>query len=457
MAKILIIDDDDSFREVLLFHLKGAGLEAEGASNGRDGLRKFDPSAHSVVVTDLKMPELDGMKVLKRLSQESPGTVVIVITAFGTIEKAVEAMKAGAFDFIPKPCTRDHFIMTVRKALEHHRLERRVGELEHVVRTGSREILFQSKAMRKALDLIDKVAPETATVLITGESGTGKELFAQRLHRKSPRINKPFIPVNCGAIPKELMESELFGHARGAFTGAERRKKGKFELASGGTLFLDEVAEIPLALQAKLLRALQEGSIDVLGMEMPVSVDLRVVAATNRDLEEAVESGAFREDLFYRLNVFQVTVPPLRDRPEDITLLTEYFLRIHSPKRNLKLSGETLQAMMAHTWPGNVRELENACRRMAILAEGEEITPDLLPSFRRGAKEPRTVSNGLNIELPEEGLSLVDLEKNVITRALRMNGYNQTKTAKYLGVPRHVLLYRIEKYEIEMKTGPPKN
>ena len=447
-----MIDDDRSFREVLLFHLQEEGIEADSAENGALGLSAFDPEIHSVVVTDLKMPEMDGLTVLQRIKKQSPTTVVLVITAFGTIEKAVEAMKMGAFDFIPKPCTRDHFKLAIRKALAHHQLTRRVRELEHVVRTGGRELIYGSVAMKEAVGLIDKVGPSRATVLITGESGTGKELFAQRLHRKSPRINGPFVAINCGAIPSDLIESELFGHAKGAFTGAMRDRKGKFELADKGTLFLDEITEIPVNLQTKLLRALAEEIIDVVGKEQPIPVDVRIVAASNRDLTEAIQNGTFREDLYYRLNVVQLRIPPLRDRKQDVLLLADFFLKRFAPDRMLTLSESAGKVLTGYTWPGNVRELENLCQRIALLAQPDqdEITTEMLPPFHDVRKTEPTVLDSGSLVLPKEGLSLLDLEKRVIEQALEHNGYNQSKTAKFLRIPRHILLYRIEKYRIKI-------
>jgi len=451
MSRVLVIDDDSSFREVMLFHLREEGFDTDSAENGAEGLTIFDPTIHHVVVTDLKMPQMDGMELLKQIKEKSPSTVVLVITAFGTIEKAVDAMKMGAFDFIPKPCTRDHFKIAVRKALDHHRLKSRVKELEHVVRTGGKELLFESTIMAESVGLIDKVAHTNATILITGESGTGKELFAQRIHRKSPRINNSFVAVNCGAIPKELMESELFGHAKGAFTGATRDRKGKFELADNGTLFLDEISEIPIELQTKLLRVLAEQIVDVLGKERSIPVDVRIIAATNRDLLKEIEAGNFREDLYYRLNVFQVEIPPLRKRPDDIPLLAGHFLQRYAPNRQLSLREDAINKLMEYSWPGNVRELENICQRIALLAEEDEIAENALPPLQGLQKQ--SITSYLNTDqllLPEEGLSLVDLEKNVIIQALEKNHFNQTQTAKYLRIPRHILLYRIEKFGIEM-------
>jgi two-component system, NtrC family, response regulator len=449
LARVLVIDDDDSFRQVMLYHLKEEQIEAVGAPDGAAGVEMFDPAEHEVVITDLKMPRLGGMDVLKAIKKRSPGTVVLVITAFGTIEKAVEAMKAGAFDFIPKPCTRDHFKLTVHKALEHYRLGRRVRELETAIRSGGRELIWTSPTMNKVIALIDKVAASDATVLITGESGTGKELLAARLHANSPRVGQPFVPVNCGAIPKDLIESELFGHVRGAFTGAEKTRKGKFEMADSGTIFLDEIAELSLDLQTKLLRVLSERTIDPVGSERSIDVDVRIVAATNRDLAAQIEQGAFREDLYYRLNVVGVEVPPLRKRPEDVSLLAGHFLKLFSPDRPMSFSDEAAKTLARYEWPGNVRELENVCRRVALLSEDEIVEPDALPPLKPGAKGEVTL-DASSLVLPDGGLSLVDLEKNVIIAALKKTDFNQSAAARYLGVPRHVLLYRIDKYGINL-------
>jgi two-component system NtrC family response regulator len=451
MPRVLVVDDDDSFREVMQFHLEEEGIDADTAPDGQAALAAFDPSVHAVVVTDLKMPRLDGMELLRRLKARDAATVVVVITAFGDIETAVEAMKAGAFDFLPKPCGKDHFKMVVKKALTHRGLATRVQELEHLVSTGGRDLIFASARMREVVALIDRVGPSPATILLAGESGVGKELLAQRLHRKSPRIQGPFVAVNCAALPKDLMESELFGHAKGAFTGAARDRRGKFELAHGGTLLLDEVAELPPELQSKLLRALSERVIDVVGKEQPVPIDVRVVAATNQDLARSVADGRFRADLYYRLNVVTVVVPPLRERPEDVRMLAAHFLRQFAPDRELSFDDAAWQRLLAHAWPGNVRELENVCQHVALLAETDEITADMLPLTPAAVPSMTPASAaGPAIQLPPEGIRLADLEKNVIEEALRLNNYNQTKTARFLGIARHVLLYRLQKFGIRL-------
>ena len=448
-ARVLLIDDDESFREVMLFNLQEEGLEVDVARDGHEGLNLFFKKDYQLVITDLKMPGADGMEVLRSIKQRSPEVPVVVITAFGDIATAVQAMKEGAYDFLPKPCERDHFKLVVKKALEHFRLKREVQDLRQQLAGGPPELVFQSRAMEKVVALADKVAAYEATVLILGESGTGKELLARRIHHQSPRARGPFVAINCGAIPRDLLESELFGYRKGAFTGADRDKKGRFELANGGTIFLDEIAELPPELQVKLLRVLQERTIDVLGAEGPRPVDVRIIAATNRDLEKMVKEGAFREDLYFRLNVFPIRIPPLRQRPEDIPVLMRHFLKVYGPGRRWRISPAVMNRLKGLSWRGNVRELENICQRMVLLAEGEEITEELLDYLDLEAPMSNLASTG--ISLPPEGISLLDIEKEVIIKALEMNNYNQSQTARFLRIPRHVLLYRIEKYQIPLK------
>jgi two-component system NtrC family response regulator len=369
------------------------------------------------------------------------------------VETAVEAMKEGAYDFIGKPFHRDQLLLSVGKAFERRRLAAEVRNLR--IRAGGveRQIVSVSPAMKQVLSVADRVAATDATILITGESGTGKEVVARRIHVHSRRAEGPFVAVNCAAIPGELLESELFGHARGAFTGAVRDRAGRFRQAAGGTLFLDEVGEIPLPLQGKLLRVLQERAVDVVGGDHPVSVDVRIMAATNRDLPERIREGAFREDLYYRLNVVEIRVPPLRERPEDIPPLVDYFMKETSADRELTVPPAVIEELKSRPWPGNVRELSNACERMAILCGGNEVSLGDLPpaaSKARGA-ESAAEAEGFGEEwppLPPGGLSLVDLEKKVIERALRLKGGNITQAATYLRIPRHILVYRIEKFGI---------
>ncbi len=450
-ARILFIDDDRSGREVALFNLRKAGYEVTAASDGQEGLAAFAAGSFDLVVTDVKMPGISGIDVLRRVRGRSPDVPVLVITAFGNVETAVTAMKEGAYDFIGKPFHRDQLLLAVGKALDHRRLSTEIRELKIRASGVGRDIVCASPAMRKVLEVADRVAGTDATVLVTGESGTGKEAVARRIHVMSPRAEAPFVAVNCAAIPGELLESELFGHARGAFTGAVRERAGRFRQAAGGTLFLDEIGEMPLPLQAKLLRVLQEKVVDAVGADKPVPVDVRIVVATNRDLPERIRDGTFREDLYYRLNVVELRVPPLRERPEDIPPLVDRFMRELAQGRELTVPPPVMEELASRAWPGNVRELKNACERMAILCRGAEVSLEDLPPRPPVQRPAGGAGDGAADEwppLPPGGLSLVDLEKRVIERALRLKGGNITQAAAYLRIPRHVLVYRIEKFGI---------
>jgi two-component system, NtrC family, response regulator len=448
--KILIIDDDSSFREVLKFHLLEKGYEVDSAADGITGLQLFKETAYPLVITDFKMPGIDGLTLLKSLLKTRPDTLVIVLTAFGEVEVAVEAMKSGAFDFIAKPFDREHFKFTVEKALEHYRLRATVAKLKEQIGSSGKELLYQSSVMRQIVRSADRVAESDATVMILGESGTGKELLARRIHQKSSRSKGPFVAVNCAAIPRDLLESELFGHAKGAFTGAFRDRTGKFEQANGGTILLDEITDLPLELQPRLLRTIQERLVDIIGKEAPVPVDVRIIAATNQDIDKAVKDGRFRNDLYFRINVFPIEIPPLRKRTEDIPLLTHTFLKKYGEGRSFQLAPSLLKRLESHSWPGNVRELENICHRLVLQTNRDELTEDLLPRSLSPSVGPATVCIDPELELPAGGVSLPDLERKIIVKALEINNYNQSRTARFLGVRRHVLLYRIDKYKIPM-------
>ena len=448
-GRILFIDDDPAGREVALFNLRKAGYEVAAASDGAEGLSAFAASPFDLVITDLKMPGVSGMEVLRKVRARAPDVPVLVITAFGNVETAVAAMKEGAYDFIGKPFHRDQLLLAVSKALERRRLAAEVRDLRIRAAGVGREIVFASPPMRQLLERTDRVAATDATVLITGESGTGKELVARRIHVRSARAEGPFVAVNCAAVPAELLESEMFGHARGAFTGAVKDRPGRFRQADRGTLFLDEVAEIPAALQGKLLRALQEKTVDVVGADAPVPVDARIVAATNRDLNARIREGAFREDLYYRLNVVELHVPPLRERPADIPSLVGTFLAELAPGRDIAVPQAVMEELLRRPWPGNVRELKNACERMVALCAGDEVSVEDLPPAPRGPADRAGDEGAADWPpMPAEGLSLVDLEKRVIERALRLKGGNITQAAAYLRIPRHILVYRLEKYGI---------
>lgn len=447
--KILLVDDDNNLRRVLSYTIETAGFEVIGAESGEDALKLFSIQQFDVVITDVQMSGISGIELLRKLKNTDPDVIVIVITAFGTIEMAVEAMKEGAFHYISKPFNKDELIFTLEKGLSFKKLERENKELkkELLGEFDFGRIITVSDKMKKIFEVVKKVSSYDANVFITGESGTGKELVARAVHFNSPRSRKEFITVNCAAIPETLLESELFGHTKGAFTGAVKDKKGKFELAEGGSIFLDEIGDIPLELQVKLLRVIQEKEINPLGSEKTIHVDIRVISATNVDIEEKVKNGAFREDLFYRLNVIPVHVPPLRERKEDIIPLVNHFLKKHSHEIIFKFAPEAMKVLIGYNWPGNVRELENIIERTVILSRHNPIPVDELPDKIRLPYSYTEAS--FEFKLPEEGLPLEDFEKYIILKALEKNGYNQSKTAKFLNIPRHVLLYRLEKFGID--------
>lgn len=445
-AKILLIDDDTSLRRVLEYNLQEEGYEVITAIDGEKGLALFAEHTPPLVITDLKMPGISGFQVLSTIKENSPKTLVIVITAFGAIDTAIEAMKLGAHDYITKPFNRDQLKLVVKKALQLQGLteENRLLKEELTERAEFRNIVGISPGMEQVFQVVRKVADTEATVLITGESGTGKELVAKSIHSLSTRRNRPFVPINCAAIPRELLESELFGHVKGAFTGAVRDKVGKFEAADGGTLFLDEVGELPVDLQPKLLRALQERVVEPVGGTNSRKIDVRVVAATNVDLEKAIEDGAFREDLFYRLSIIPVHLPPLRERADDVVLLIRHFTSKHGGA-GVNFTPKALEALKSYHWPGNVRELENTIERLLIMRNGDLIDVDDIPAKILGVR--KTPEAGI-INLPASGYSLEQLEREIVVEALERNDWNQTAAARFLRIPRHTLIYRMEKYNI---------
>jgi len=449
--RILIIDDDTSLRRVLEYNLQEADYAVATASSGEEGLALFGEVSPALVITDMKMPGMDGMQVLKAVKERSPETLVIMITAFGTVDIAVEAMKSGAYDYITKPFNRDELRLTVAKALQFSGLavENRHLKDELADRADFRSLVGSSAAMEMVFGIVRKVADSEASVLITGESGTGKELIARSIHAGSGRSAGPFVAINCAAIPRDLLESELFGHVKGAFTGAIKDKTGRFALADGGTLFLDEVGELPLELQPKLLRALQERTVEPVGGTKELKLDVRVVAATNLDIEKAMAEGVFREDLYYRLAVIPIHLPPLRQRRDDIPLLLRHFCIKHGAA-NATFDRGCLATLTGYAWPGNVRELENLVERLLILRNGDTITFDDLPDkIRNNAPAPGPAAHsGSIINLPDEGYSLEQLEREIVVQALERNGWNQTAAARFLRIPRHTLIYRMEKYEI---------
>ena len=448
---VVVIDDEAGVRRTVSMILEDEGYEVSTASNGRDGLAQALEAPADIVLCDVRMPEMDGLQFLEAYRNEGGDGLVVTMTAYGSVELALEAMKAGAYDYIAKPFSADSVLLTLRKAEEREKLRREVRRLKRQVKTERRhpDIVVKSPAMVKAVELAEKVAPHPSTVLITGQSGTGKEVIARLIHAASSRGDQAFVPVNCGAIPENLLESEFFGHVRGAFTGAERDRVGLFEEANGGTLFLDEIGELPTALQVKLLRALQDREIRPVGKSVTRRVDVRIIAATARDLLKEVDAGAFRSDLFYRLNVVNIHLPPLRHRSEEVPLLVEHFVRVYNERLGTQVKGVDAAAMkylLSYRWPGNVRELENVVERSMVLAEADTVTPEQLPQpLRDGSGDANTPEC-----LPEDELSVkkrtAALERRLIARALEVTGGNRTRASDLLDLSYRALLYKIRDY-----------
>jgi two-component system NtrC family response regulator len=454
--RILLADDDESLRRVTQLQLEELGYEVVAAEDGPTALALLADVRPTLVLTDLKMPGMSGLEVLRQIRAGHPETTVIMITAFGTVETAVEAIKAGAYDYLTKPIDYEQLRLVVNRALEHHRLVQEVRNLRATLdeKLGFDNIIGHSKALLRVLSMASRAAQTSSTVLIRGETGTGKELLAKAIHHNSPRSAQSFLTINCGAIPKDLLESELFGHYKGSFTGALADKRGKVEMADGGTLFLDEIGELPLELQVKLLRLIQDGQIEKVGALQPVSVDVRVIAATHRNLQAMIEDGTFREDLYYRLAVIPLELPPLRERAEDIPELVQIiFCKATSKlgKTGLKLPPALLPYFCGYRWPGNIRELENIIERLVVLTVGNEIVLEDLPEFLR---RERSELEGMRLDLPAQGISLENLEKELIVKALEKFNWNQTHAARYLDLSRRTLIYRMEKYGIQKEAQP---
>lgn len=447
---ILVVDDDDSLRRIMQLQLEEAGFTVLAAANGPEALARMEDFSPALVITDLKMPGMSGLELLGKLREGFPETTVIIITAFGAVSTAVEAMKAGAYDYITKPVDYEQLLLVIGRAMERGRLLEEVKTLRTNLdeKYGFEGIIGQSKALTHVLQMASRVAQRDSTILIYGETGTGKGLLARAIHQNSGRKAGPFVTINCGAIPRELLESELFGHTKGSFTGAFAAKKGKVEMADGGTLFLDEVGELPLDLQVKLLQLVQLGELEKIGSMSAIRVNVRIISATHRNLQALIEDGVFREDLYYRLAVIPLTVPPLRERTEDIPELVQH-LFVNAKQRHglpqLRLPQALLPYFSGYRWPGNVRELENVVERMVVLAAGDEIALGDLPDFlQRNRNDPEA----LEIELPPSGVSLDRVEKELIVRALEKFNWNQTHAARFLDISRRTLIYRMEKHGI---------
>jgi len=451
-SRILIVDDEESMREFLSIMLHREGYLVDAVSDGQQAVDRLKASTYDLVISDIKMPRLTGFELLAHIKQRFPETAVIMITAFSTTEEAVEAMKNGAYDYIIKPFKNDEIRLVVQNALERKALrqENLLLKKELGKRYSFGSLIGKSKAMQEVYDLIEKVAGSKANVMVTGESGTGKELVARAIHYNSDRRDKLIVPINCGAIPENLLESELFGHEKGSFTGAIQQKAGLFEIANGGTIFLDEIGELPPMMQVKLLRVLQEREFRRVGGTKDIKVDVRVVTATNKDLVEEVAKGTFREDLFYRLNVICLHLPPLRERRVDIPLLIEHFYEKMTNNKGIKIAEGAMRRLLDYNWPGNIRELENVIERCVVLGHSEELTEECLPSQFASANIP--VEGGLH-QIPETGLDLDaylgSIEKDILLKALDKTGGVRKRAAELLGITFRSIRYRLAKFGIE--------
>lgn len=442
---ILLIDDDKSLRRVTQYNLESKGFNVVTAASGKQGLEYFTDHSPDLVVTDVKLGDMNGLDILTKIKTDEPDVPVIIITAFGSIEMAVQAMHKGAFNFITKPFDRDTLILSCKKALElkglRSQTKLQANEINRL--TGTQGIVSASSAMKELLEKASRAANSEATVLITGESGTGKEVLARLIHQNSPRKNGPMVAVNCAAVPAGLIESELFGHVKGSFTGAIKDRKGYFQTASGGTLFLDEIGQMAMDIQVKLLRAIQEKEVQPVGSEKARKIDIRIVAATNLDLQKKIAAKEFREDLYYRLSVIPLFIPPLRERTKDISALIKHFLNKFDAPRDVFFSKQAKEILTTYPWPGNIREMQNIVERCIILRKKNVIEPEDLQLL-----VSRESTALLSPVIPDTGIALEDIEKSYILKALEKADQNRSKAARLLKIPRHVLLYRLEKYGI---------
>jgi DNA-binding NtrC family response regulator len=450
-GSILIVDDEKGQRDILEAILNREGYQTVSVPGGREALKKLEQSEFDLILTDLKMQGISGMELLETILAQNPDQSVIMMTAHGSVDSAVEAMEKGAFSYLEKPLDRDKLLITLRKAFEQITLQHENRLLHKKLQDTITlpQIIGDHQKIKEVYRIVNKIAPTTSTVLIYGESGTGKELVARAIHELSPRRNAPFLAINCAAIPETLIESELFGHEKGSFTGATARETGIFEAATGGTVFLDEIGEMNVSMQAKLLRAIQEREVRRVGGKVNIPVDVRILSATNKDLEAETKRGGFREDLYYRLNVIRINLPSLRERGNDIAALADFFVKKYSSASGLSVKGiakPTLKYLMNYTWPGNVRQLESVIERGVMMAEGELIQPEDLPGE---VTQSNTPVEAIRFDLPPEGVSLEQLERELITKAMDRTGWIIAKAAPLLGMSYKTLQYRLDKFGIE--------
>ena len=453
--RILVAEDEEPIRDGIVTAFTDSGYEVIAAADGRQAIDLLEDESFDLVISDYRMPEKDGLEVLRSARRVNEDAVVIMITAYGSVDHAVEMMREGAYDYIQKPFSLEDLEFKVAKALDHLKLRGKVRYLEDRLHDEFRceKIIGHSRAIREILRTIQKVAPSNATVLIQGETGTGKELVAEAIHRNSLRTSGSFVKMNCAALPENLLESELFGHERGAFTGADRQRIGRFELATNGTLFLDEIADMSLGIQAKVLRALQEQEFERVGGTRTIKVDVRLVAATNRDLAQAIQHRAFREDLYYRLNVVTITVPPLRERKEDIELLAEHFVERYAKELKKTVGGvsvEALRVLRRYNWPGNIRELENTIERAVLMTESDQIVHDDVALLGQAPSPGGSVET--QFHLPPQGMDLEQIEKQVLIEALKMSNWVQKEAAALLSISSRAMNYKVKKFGLTHPT-----
>jgi two-component system NtrC family response regulator len=448
MRRLLLIDDDINLCKVIGYQLQKNGFDVTSANNGHEGLEYFRKQEFDIILTDIQMPDITGIQVLKEIRRYNRQVIVVIITAHGSIENALDACRLGADDYLTKPFGQEQLLFVIEKTVRLRELQQEITQLrqELVGKYRFDNLIARSSKMEDVLRMAGQVATSNATVLILGESGTGKELVARAIHYNSHRKDKPLVIVNCPSIPDNLLESELFGHVKGAFTGAIKDRKGKFEIANGGTIFLDEIGDLREELQAKLLQVLQEREFERVGDSSPVKVDVRIIAATNKDLEQHMKEEKFREDLYYRLSVIPIQIPPLRERKEEIPYLVDFFIARYGKEQKFIFERDVISALQRYDWPGNVRELENAIERAVVLSTDEQITMESLPLYIINNTQTKT---GKVITVPKEGISLGEVELRVIMETLEHTHGNRSEAARLLKIPRHVLLYRMKKFGLE--------